>query len=1069
MSTCGACGEEIAARFRFCGVCGTPVSEQPGAQREVRKTVTVLFCDVVDSTRLGARLDPESLRQVMGRYFDVARAVIERHGGTVEKFIGDAVMGVFGVPTLHEDDALRATRAAAELREGVADLNASLMPSWGVELHLRMGVNTGEVIAGEQGGGQTLITGDAVNVAARLEQVAGRDEILLGPVTWTLVRDAVVAERVAGLELKGKDVATDAHRLVSVIPRVLGRTRRVDTPMVGRVRERRLLEQAFERSVADDGCHLFTVLGAAGVGKSRLVHDFLTQVRGEATVLRGRCLDYGEGITFWPLAEIARDAVGATESDGADVVRARLADLMGDDDPRQLVADRLAALVGGEEVASRADEVPWAVRKLLESLAASRPVVVVLDDLHWAEPTLLDLVEHVADWSRDAPILLLCIARPELLDARPGWAGGKMNATSILMEPLSSVESAELVANLLGHIGDGEAVRSRIAAVAEGNPFFVEELVAMLIDDGLLVRDSEQWIATSDLHATPIPPTISALLAARLDRLADQERAVIGRASVVGKTFYRTAVAELSSTDLRPDVASSLMALVRKELIRPDRSGPLGDDAFHFRHLLIRDAAYDAMPRRERAELHERLADWLETAGSGRLGQFEEILGYHLEQAHHQLIGLGVADQRVDDLARRGTGHLAAAGRRAVALADVPAAVALLERALALAPSGSRASVAADLAATLVDAGRLRAADDLLARTEVAPDDPAAPSLRLTRLQVQVLVRGPGVLDAVVAELPHVVAALELGRSPHDLVRGLHLMARLEWERGQVGEAERLMRRALAAARAAGDARHVGLALGQLGFYALLGPTRVDEAIDRCADLLEEAGDDRRLRASLQKTSSSLHALRGEFDLARQLADESSAVLADLGLRLDAAQAAVEFAIRELAAGDPLAAEAIAREGFEVLQAMGETSYMCNCAAVLAQALSVQGLHHEAARFAAISERTTDDHDVGAQLQWRAARARVLTAEGRNAQAVELARSAVELSDGTDMVLLQADAWYEYAQALHAAGRPAEAVQAARTALELYVRKGATAVAVHARTLLDVASERLPARGPARI
>ncbi|MGY1717260.1 ATP-binding protein [Geodermatophilus sp. SYSU D01106] len=1063
MPTCGACGEDVPPKFRFCGVCGTPVAEQAAPQREVRKTVTVLFCDVVDSTRLGARLDPESLRQVMSRYFDVARAVLERHGGTVEKFIGDAVMGVFGVPTLHEDDALRATRAAAELRAGVAELNATtLSRTWGVELHLRMGVNTGQVIAGDPAGGQTLVTGDAVNVAARLEQVAGRDEILLGPVTWTLVRDAVVAERVDGLELKGKDDAIVAHRLVSVIPRVLGRARRVDTPMVGRARERRLLDQALERSVAENGCHLFTVLGPAGVGKSRLVHDFLTDMAEQATVLRGRCLDYGEGITFWPVGEIVREAVGAEEADGADVVRARLAEVMVAEEHGALVADRVAALVGGDEVASRTDEVPWAVRKLLETLAAERPLVVVVDDLHWAQPTLLDLVEHVADWSRDAPILLLCIARPELLDARPGWAGGKMNATSILLEALSPVESAELVANLLGQIGDGDAVRGRIAAAAEGNPLFVEELVAMLVDDGLLVRDGERWVATADLDATPIPPTISALLAARLDRLAEQERAVIERASVVGKTFYRTAVAELSSSDLRPGVAASLMALVRKELIRPDRSGFFGDDGFRFRHLLIRDAAYDAMPRRERAELHERLAGWLEAASGGRLAQFEEILGHHLEQAYRQLSGLGVADEHVAALAGRATRHLAAAGRRALALSDVPAAVALLERAAAIAPADARAGVVADLMAALVDAGRLREARDLLARTPAGLEQ-ATPALRLARLEIQFLIREAG-LDEVVAELPGAVAALEVSGGPRDLVRGLNLLARLHWERGQVLEAERLTRRALTTARATGDLRDVGHALGQLGFYALIGPTPVDEAIDRCTGLLAEAGDDRRVRASLVKTLGSLHALRGEMDLARRLAEESSSVLADLGLPLDAAQAAVEFAIRELIDGDPLAAESYAREGFEVLRAMGETSYMCNCAAVLAQALSVQGLHHEAARFAAISEQATDDHDVGAQLQWRAARGRVLTAEGRHHEAVELTRSAVDRAEGTDMVLLRGDAWSEHAQALHAAGRAEQALEAARTALALYERKGATAVAAHARTLLDVVSDRGPAR-----
>ncbi|MGY1701829.1 AAA family ATPase [Geodermatophilus sp. SYSU D00766] len=1025
------------------------MAEPAAPQREVRKTVTVLFCDVVDSTRLGARLDPESLRQVMGRYFEVARAALQRHGGTVEKFIGDAVMSVFGIPTLHEDDALRAVRAATELREAVGRLNAELRREWGVELALRMGVNTGQVIAGDPAHGQTLVTGDAVNVAARLEQVADPGEIVIGAVTWTLVRDAVVAERVGALALKGKDEPVDAYRLVSVTPLALGRARRVDTPMVGRARERHLLDEAFERSVAEQRCHLFTVLGPAGVGKSRLVHEFLSDVRGRATVVRGRCLDYGEGITFWPLLEIVRDAVGAAADATPDELRALLREAIDGEEHAALVADRVAALAGTSEFASRTDEVPWAVRKLLEGLARRRPLVVVVDDLHWAEPTLLDLVEHVADWSREAPVLLLCLARPELLDVRPGWGGGKLNATSILLEPLSEVESATLVGNLLGRIADGEAVRARIATAAEGNPLFVEELVGMLVDDGVLVRDGDNWRATADLAATPIPPTISALLAARLDRLAEQERSVIERASVVGKTFYRTAVSELSPSELRPEVTTSLMGLVRKELIRPDRSGFLGDDAFRFRHLLIRDAAYDAMPRRERAELHERLADWLEEAAAGKIAQFEEILGHHLEQAYRQRVGLGTADQRLTHLARRAAAHLAAAGRRAFGLSDVPAALGLLERALEVAPAEDRPPIAAELAPVLAHAGRLQEAREVLDR---AGGD--GPALTLARLELRILFEQTR-LTQVEGQLEAVLHDLEVAGDRAGLVRALHLLSEVEWLQGRVLSAEQHTRRGLDVAREIGDTRQVSLALSQLGFFTLVGPTPVDEGIERCTALLAEVGDDRRTRAALLRTVSGLHGLRGDFARSRELAAESLGVLDDLGLRLAAAQASVEFAMRELIAGDVLAAEAVARAGYDVLEAMGERSYLSTSAAVLAHALSLQGLHHEAARFAEVSERTADPVDVIPQVEWRVARARVLAGTGRTAEAVRLAEEAVAEVAGTDLIGFHGDAQYELALLLREDGRTEEALAAARAALALQERKGSRAVAGHARALVE--------------
>ncbi len=515
MVACPQCGVENPEGATFCNGCGARLVE-PTAAREQRKTVTVVFCDVTGSTSLGEKLDPESLRRVMARYFESMQAVIERHGGAVEKFIGDAVMAIFGVPVVHEDDALRGVRAAAEMREAVAELNGELVRDYGVELELRIGVNTGEVVTGTK---ERLATGDAVNVAARREQGAQPGEVLVGEATYRLVRDAVRVEDVDPLIAKGKSKPVLAHRLLAVLAGAPGFARRVDAPMVGRKRQLTLLSNAYENVVSERSCHLFTVLGSAGVGKSRLAAEFLTSV-GDATVVRGRCLSYGEGITYWPVVEVIKQL--------SDPIR------LGID---ELAADRIRGLLGEEEGVTSPEEIAWAVRKLVEAAADERPLVVVFDDAHWGEETFLDLVEHVADLSRDAPILLLCLARPELLDRRLDWGGGKVNATSVLLEPLSAGETDELIESLLGETSIEKKLRSRIAAAAEGNPLFAEEMIAMLRD----TPDAEM----------DVPPTIQALLAARLDQLEPSERGALERGSIEGRVFHRGAVQALAPEESR--------------------------------------------------------------------------------------------------------------------------------------------------------------------------------------------------------------------------------------------------------------------------------------------------------------------------------------------------------------------------------------------------------------------------------------------------------------------------------------------------------------------------------------
>ena len=539
MIKCPNCGTDNPEEFKFCGNCAARLTPAAAA-REQRKTVTVLFCDVTGSTSLAETADPEALRALLARYFERMKAIVESHGGTVEKFIGDAVMAVFGVPQVHEDDALRAVRAAIEMRDALPELG----------IQARIGINTGEVVTGTA---ERLATGDAVNVAARLQQAAAPQEILIGRDTYGLVEAVVDAQEGEELTLRGKAQPVLAYRLNGLTGTP---ARRNEAPWSGARRSSVACATPTTRRSRDSSCQLFTVLGNAGVGKSRLVHEFLDGL--DATVVQAACLSYGNGITYWPVIEVIGQLM---------LIR-----------PGVKLDDDLESLLRQEPFTAPSDQIAWAFRKLLEDTARERPLVVVFDDIQWAEPKFLDLIEHVADLARDAPILLLCMARPDLLDRRPAWAGGKLNATNLLLEPLSGSEAAEMVEALVGSMS--EQARERVVEAAEGNPLFVEEMVA-------LVRESGD-------ENVRVPPTIHALLAARLDQLEAPEREVLERGSIEGRLFHRGAVEALYPEEHQ--VAAMLTALVRKDLVRPDKAELPGEDAFRFRHLLIRDAAYDALP-----------------------------------------------------------------------------------------------------------------------------------------------------------------------------------------------------------------------------------------------------------------------------------------------------------------------------------------------------------------------------------------------------------------------------------------------------------------------------------------
>ena len=1065
---CPACGSPNADGARFCSVCGGRLWEATGEPLELRKTVTVLFCDVTGSTSLGDQRDPEHLRRVMARYYEEARSVLERHGGQVEKFIGDAVMAVFGVPVLHEDDAVRAVRAAVELREELDRLNDELERVYGVRIAVRMGVNSGEVMAGDPGSGHSFVAGDAVNVAKRLEEVATPGEILVGEPTYRLARDAVRVEAVQPLELKGKRERTRAYRLLEVEPGVPGHVRRLDSPMVGRSQELNLLQEAFGRCVRERACHLFTVLGSAGVGKSRLLAEALASIDG-ATVLTGACLPYGEGITFWPVLQIVRQATGIVEGDPPAEAARKIAAVLEGDESAETVAERVLEVVGLSEVAGTAEEGAWGVRKLLEGLAARHPVIAVFDDLNWSEPTLLDVIEHVAEWSRDAPILLVCMSRPELLDARPGWSGGKRNATTIFLEPLSERESELLIDNLVGGtVLDGD-VQARIQEAAAGNPLFVEEMVSMLVDEGLLRREGDHWVVEGDLSRVQVPPSIQVLLASRLDQLGLPERHVLERGAIEGNVFHRGAVEVLVPEGERADVGSSLLALIRKELVRPHRGAFAGADAFAFRHPLIREAAYEALPKQVRGQLHEAYAGWLGQRG----GEQDEILGYHLEQAFLYREQLGPASEEDRELAQHASDLLASAGRRALARGDVPAAVDLLGRAVRLQPegSGARLDLLPELGAALREAGDLQRAEELLeeAMAEARSEGRRGVELavlieRAALLNLSDPVKSDRLLEEVEAAMP---ALEELGDDR--LLAGAWTLIGLRFGlwRGRFARGEEALERALVHAREAGDRRQEATILSQLCFAAYAGPTPVPEAVERCHAILDAARGDRLVAAGVARYLAPLEARRGNFEEARELAAQARGAFDELGMEL-LGQAATTLAYGEveLLAGDYQAAERELRAGAEALEVMGERGYRSSVDAFLARAVHRLGREEEAEELARRAQESASEEDLWSQVLSRGTRASASAARGDVATAEALAREGLELVEGTDALDLHGLALLDLAELLALAGRSDTAAEAAEEALALFERKGNEVSAERARAVIERARVPSGVRAP---
>lgn len=1064
MQICPSCGEENPDRFRLCGICGTSLVPETVAQ-EVRRTVSIVFSDLKGSTSLGERLDTESLREVLNVYFNEMRAVLERHGGTVEKYIGDAIMAVFGLPKLHEDDAVRAVRAAFEMKKKLEDVNETLDARWGVRLENRTGVNTGEVVAGDVSSGQRLVTGDTVNTAARLEQAAPTLEILIGEPTYRLVRDAVEVEAVEPLELKGKAERVPAYKLLSVSSDE-GVARRLDAPMVGRVAELEKLMGALDRARSDVHTQLVTVFGPAGVGKSRLLREFLARAGEEIWPLRGRCLSYGDGITFWPLAEVVRSAAAIGDDDAREIAASKLATIAQEPD----VAERVGAAIGLFDTTFPVQETFWAARRLLERLASRKPLIVLIDDIHWAEATFLDLLRFVAD-SAEAPIVLVCSSRKELLEEHPDWGQKNADVHTITLEPLSEQESSLVVENLLGSSLD-ERVRSRIIGAAEGNPLFVEQMLSMLIDDGAIRRDDDgSWVVLSDIGEITIPPSISALLTARLDRLGATERSVVERGAVIGQVFFRGAVEELAPEGIRDTVASSLQGLSRKELVRQDETTQFaGQEAYRFLHILIRDAAYQGLLKRTRAELHEAFVDWLERVASDRVMEYEEIRGYHLEQTYLILTELAPLDDHGREVGFRGSSYLASAGRRALARGDMGAASNLLRRAGSLLPLGDRERPRLFLTAAeaTVEAGDFSGAESItmtaIEEARALGDRGLEITGQLVLFDMRFATDPAGAEDAIVADVREAIPVLESLGDHEGLARAWRLLLHVNWEACRWDASETAADQMIEQAGLAGNALFEARNLPALATCALYGSRPVPEAIEICRGILERTGSDRKAAAVTTRAIAHLEAMRGNFELARDLYRESRTSLDELGWHFHAALTSLSSGLIEMLAGDPEAAEAELRHDYAALEKMGEKYYLSTTAGYLAAALFQQGRDDEADDLTEASERLAASDDISSQFLWRTVRARVLARRGLIDEGEALVREALEMISRAEEPDSQATVWADLAEVLAAAGRRDEAREALESAAAIFEAKGNIVSASRARERLDaLADEGLPA------
>jgi class 3 adenylate cyclase/tetratricopeptide (TPR) repeat protein len=1030
---------------------------------EVRKIVTIIFSDLKGSTALTEKIDAEAINEVKERYFTAMAAEITRHGGKIEKYIGDAIMAVFGLPRAHEDDALRAVRAAHGMTVAMNELNKDLLAFYGVEIAARTGVNTGEVVANsDPNAEQRLATGDAVNVAARLEQAAPANEVLIGEVTYSLVRSYVDVEEVEPLELKGKAERVPAFRLLNVrdAAAMESQASTGDAVLVGREHQLEQLRAGLREVASRGGARITAVLGEAGVGKSYLVDAFQDEVRPATIVLRGRCLPYGDGITFWPLVEVVRSAAGIVDDDTPQDAVDKIEATLGGASSATEIRDRLASIAGLTTARFPVTEIFWGARKFLEALSARRPVVLCIEDVHNAEETFLDLLEHLLDTTApQSALLVIATGRLALAEKRPGWVD-RPGVTLLAVPALKSEDTQRLVEVLLDGPVDDE-VKERVVTSSEGNPLFVSQLVSMLVDKGLVHRHEDRWTASGDLATASVPPTIQALLAARLDDLSREERAILEPASVIGLAFPEPAIEELVPDSLRRGVAAHLRTLSRKQFLDRDAVTASEDEIYRFRNLMIKDAVYGSLLKRARATMHERFVAWAErvNAERGRETEFEEIHGYHLEQAYRYRIELGPLDAEGRSIAERASAKLSNAGRRAMNRGDIPASVSLLKRAAAVLPGDSpaRLDIMFDLGETLIQHGDLEEAKTLIDEgIRVAGE--IGDERRRARMMINELMHdqftGSGSWAQQIERAKEVIEVLERHNDDFALARAWNEVVFREVTRGQYAAATRSSDRLVEHARRAGSERLAGQIAPAVAYLMVHGATPVTEGIKGCDDVLESIRGNRKTEAIVLGALAQLKAMDGSFDEARALCERVRGILTELQARIDANSTSIEASRVEIRAGELEAAEVMLRRDEEALAGLEEQYFRSSIAGILANVLALRGSFDDAERYAALSQSLSDDEDLESQISWRTARAKVLAHRGEHGEAVALAQEAVRLASEGEDVEVKADSLMELGRVFSMIGRRESSGPPLREALGLYELKGDRSAIVLVNELL---------------
>ena len=970
-----------------------------------RKLATVLFVDLVDSTSLVAGIDPEIARRRVTQFFERVSRCVTTHGGIVEKFAGDAVLAAFGIPQAHEDDAERAVRAGLAMLDSIRELG----------LEARVGVEAGEVVVDEAD--STFATGEAVTIAARLQGVASPGQVLIGPHAYRLTQGRLDAEDVGPVDLKGFGDRIWAWRAVGVHDRAPAQT--IRAPLVGREEELELLQNTFDRAVKNQRAHLFTIYGDPGVGKSRLAREFVETLEG-ATVLVGRSLPYGEGVTYWPLAEMVKAAAGITDDDPLEVAVEKLRESCESEEIADLLGLASGVLAAVKSERSQ-QEIAWAAREWVERLARDQPLVLAFEDIHWAEDALLDLIEHLAEWVRDAPLLILTLARTELLDVRPGWGGGRLRAMAIELEPLDREQSEELVDALAIDGAVDSDAREALLAKTEGNPLFLEETVRMLNEcEGKPLAE----------FAERIPDTLQALIAARIDRLPPDEKTVLQRASVIGRIFWGGAISDLAPE--LDDLEATLDTLLRREFIVPEaRSTISGERAYRFKHVLIREVAYGGLSKSARVDLHARFARWLrERAGEELL----EIRAYHLDQATALIAELDGGPP--PELAHEAAEALEAAGRRALAREANRSARKQLVRALELEPTLERRFQAARAAWRLGDMPVVSVEMERVRAEAAAAGDRHCESRALAALAEVALNRAADVTEADRLANQALEAAEPGDSEPR--FDALHVLYTGAWWRGRLSEAERYARELLALAREAERQDLEARAAVDLA-GAFTARREYDDAGRLLAHSLElaEASGSIIARGYVLASLGDLSIQRGEYAEAERLLQDARALFEESGVASMLGRALYRLAVVAWYQDDLDRAERLSRESIRTLTPLEDRGTLCEAQRRLAEVLLARDKLDEAERWAEAALETVGPHDMSSRATVRATLARIRKAQGRPDDAEALLREAIDIFDETEYRGFQATALRELAQLLREREREDEAEAFERRLLEL--------------------------------